>query len=113
MLCSDVQGLLFSLQGESRGKVTALAVVAGVLVAVCYRGAAGGCTLLCLRHFALLTSPPLLHTPSRPSNHQTIIQAARMKEDGKVRKVVVTGCLAQRYGAELADQLPEVDLMIG
>ncbi|PSC67897.1 tRNA modifying enzyme [Micractinium conductrix] len=44
---------------------------------------------------------------------ETIIEAARMKSEGKVRKVVVTGCLAQRYSEELAAQLPEADLVIG
>ncbi|KAI3429614.1 hypothetical protein D9Q98_005700 [Chlorella vulgaris] len=44
---------------------------------------------------------------------ETIIQAARMKEDGKVKRVVVTGCLAQRYSEELAAQLPEADLVMG
>ena len=44
---------------------------------------------------------------------QTIIEAARMKEDGRVKKVVVTGCLAQRYSEELAEQLPEADLVVG
>ncbi|PRW60299.1 hypothetical protein C2E21_1072 [Chlorella sorokiniana] len=44
---------------------------------------------------------------------ETIIEAARMKEDGRVKKVVVTGCLAQRYSEELAEQLPEADLVVG
>ena len=33
---------------------------------------------------------------------QAIIEAAQLKEEGKVKKVVVTGCLAQRYSEELA-----------
>lgn len=44
---------------------------------------------------------------------ENIIQAAQLKENGQVKKVVVTGCLAQRYNDELADQLPEVDLVVG
>lgn len=44
---------------------------------------------------------------------ETIIEAARMKEEGRVKKVVVTGCLAQRYSEELAEQLPEADLVVG
>ncbi|GAB4822474.1 hypothetical protein N2152v2_009520 [Parachlorella kessleri] len=42
-----------------------------------------------------------------------IIEAAQLKEEGKVKKVVVTGCLAQRYSEELAEQLPEADLVVG
>lgn len=51
--------------------------------------------------------------PPRPPLEQTIIEAARMKEEGRVKKVVVTGCLAQRYSEELAEQLPEADLVVG
>lgn len=36
-----------------------------------------------------------------------------MKEEGRVKRVVVTGCLAQRYSEELAEQLPEADLVVG
>jgi len=42
-----------------------------------------------------------------------ILSAAQLKSDGKVRTVVATGCLAQRYGSELADSLPEADAVIG
>jgi ribosomal protein S12 methylthiotransferase len=43
----------------------------------------------------------------------TILEIARLKEKGKVKKLVVAGCLSQRYPAELAKELPEVDLFIG
>ncbi len=43
----------------------------------------------------------------------TILQALRLKRDGDVRKVIVAGCLAQRYARELANELPEVDAFIG
>ena len=33
---------------------------------------------------------------------QAIMEAAQLKQDGQVKKVVVTGCLAQRYADELA-----------
>lgn len=44
---------------------------------------------------------------------ETIIEASRLKEEGKVKKIVITGCLAQRYREELAEQLPEADLVVG
>ena len=44
---------------------------------------------------------------------ETIVEAARLKGEGRVKKVVVTGCLAQRYSEELAEQLPEADLVVG
>src|ERR1043166_9700220 len=43
----------------------------------------------------------------------TILDVARLKEEGKVKKLVVAGCLSQRYPDELAKELPEVDLFIG
>src|SRR5882724_1579508 len=43
----------------------------------------------------------------------TIIEISRLKEEGKIKKLVVAGCLAQRYPQELAKELPEVDLFIG
>ncbi len=43
----------------------------------------------------------------------TIMQAVRKKENGSVKKVVVMGCLAERYRQELAAEIPEVDAFFG
>ncbi len=43
----------------------------------------------------------------------TIIEVGRLKEQGKLKKLVVAGCLSQRYPDELANELSEVDLFIG
>lgn len=43
----------------------------------------------------------------------TILEAARFKEEGQCRMLIVTGCLPQRYRDELATELPEVDLFMG
>jgi ribosomal protein S12 methylthiotransferase len=43
----------------------------------------------------------------------TIIEISRLKEEGKIKQLVVAGCLSQRYPQELAKELPEVDLFIG
>jgi ribosomal protein S12 methylthiotransferase len=42
-----------------------------------------------------------------------ILALAHFKKDGSAKKLVVTGCLVQRYGKELEKELPEVDLFIG
>jgi ribosomal protein S12 methylthiotransferase len=42
-----------------------------------------------------------------------ILQAAEIKQRAAGRRLVVAGCLAQRYGAELRDLLPEVDVFVG
>jgi ribosomal protein S12 methylthiotransferase len=41
------------------------------------------------------------------------MEAARLKKDGLVKRIVITGCLAQRYSEELAESLPEADLVVG
>jgi len=38
---------------------------------------------------------------------------AALKREGKLRAVVVAGCLAQRYQAELLNEIPEVDAVVG
>ena len=43
----------------------------------------------------------------------TIVEISRLKQEGTLRKLVVAGCLSQRYPEELATELPEVDLFIG
>ena len=43
----------------------------------------------------------------------TIVEMGRLKETGKLKTLIVAGCLSQRYPDELANELPEVDLFIG
>jgi ribosomal protein S12 methylthiotransferase len=42
-----------------------------------------------------------------------ILEMARHKEAGSCQRLVVTGCLSQRYPKELADEMPEVDHFLG
>jgi ribosomal protein S12 methylthiotransferase len=42
-----------------------------------------------------------------------LLEAGRMKRDGRCRAVVAVGCLVARYGAELKAELPEVDYFFG
>ncbi|MBI4735502.1 MAG: radical SAM protein [candidate division NC10 bacterium] len=44
---------------------------------------------------------------------RTILEAAALKRTGRCQAVVVSGCLAQRYGQELPALLPEVDAFVG
>jgi len=44
---------------------------------------------------------------------EAILNAVRHKTSGVCRSVIVTGCLAQRYGDELAAEIPEADGFIG
>jgi ribosomal protein S12 methylthiotransferase RimO len=43
----------------------------------------------------------------------TLLAAADLKDEGVTRSVVAVGCLAERYGAELADSMPEADAVLG
>ncbi len=43
----------------------------------------------------------------------TILELAQLKKEGQIKKLVVTGCLAQRYQDELATELPECDAVLG
>lgn len=44
---------------------------------------------------------------------ETILSVAELKKEGSVGKIVVTGCLAQRYKDEVMSLLPEVDAVVG
>ncbi len=43
----------------------------------------------------------------------TIMGAVRRKANGQLKKVIVMGCLSERYGKELAVEIPEVDAFFG
>ncbi|HEX4787614.1 MAG TPA: 30S ribosomal protein S12 methylthiotransferase RimO [Actinospica sp.] len=43
----------------------------------------------------------------------TLLAAADLKERGRTKAVVAVGCLAERYGKQLADELPEADAVLG
>jgi ribosomal protein S12 methylthiotransferase len=42
-----------------------------------------------------------------------LLEAGDLKESGRTRAVVAVGCLAERYGTQLAEQLPEADAVLG
>jgi ribosomal protein S12 methylthiotransferase len=42
----------------------------------------------------------------------TILEVARYKEEGRCRKLIVAGCLVERYRGQLQEELPEVDTFI-
>jgi len=44
---------------------------------------------------------------------ETILSAGELKAAGEVKKIVVTGCLSQRYRDEMLSELPEVDGIMG
>ena len=44
---------------------------------------------------------------------ETVLTLARERTEGKLRRLVVAGCLAQRYAAEIREMIPEVDAIVG
>ncbi|HIW42308.1 MAG TPA: 30S ribosomal protein S12 methylthiotransferase RimO [Candidatus Mediterraneibacter vanvlietii] len=44
---------------------------------------------------------------------QNILEMAELKKDGRIKALIVTGCLAQRYRQEILDEIPEVDEVLG
>jgi len=44
---------------------------------------------------------------------EAILDMARNKTEGKCKKLIVTGCLAERHTQELLDEIPEIDHMLG
>jgi ribosomal protein S12 methylthiotransferase len=50
---------------------------------------------------------------AREESVNTILELARLKDGGRCRSLIVTGCLTQRYGAEILRELPEVDGILG
>lgn len=43
----------------------------------------------------------------------TILSAAQLKDAGEIQKILVTGCLSQRYQADILEELPEIDGIMG
>ncbi len=50
---------------------------------------------------------------SKKESIQRILDMTTLKEKGQIKKVVVAGCLTQRYKDDLVEGLPEADLFIG
>jgi len=50
---------------------------------------------------------------SKTESIEAILEASKWKEKGRARKVVVTGCLSQRYPEAIAQEIPEVDHILG
>jgi ribosomal protein S12 methylthiotransferase len=51
--------------------------------------------------------------PAKEESIDVILDFVRLKKEGKCKKLVVVGCLVQRYKEELKESIPEVDLFLG
>jgi len=50
---------------------------------------------------------------AREESVNAILEFARLKERGRARSLIVTGCLTQRYGGEILKEIPEVNAILG
>lgn len=44
---------------------------------------------------------------------EQILEFGKLKEEGRIKKIIVTGCMAERYREEVLKELPECDAVIG
>jgi ribosomal protein S12 methylthiotransferase len=51
--------------------------------------------------------------PARKESVDSILEMAEYKKFGRARKLIVAGCLVERYRQEIREQIPEVDAVIG
>ena len=51
--------------------------------------------------------------PAKQESIETILEMARYKQDGSARRLVVAGCLVERYRGDIQIQIPEVDAVLG
>jgi len=51
--------------------------------------------------------------PATEESIETVLEMAQLKTKGNCEKLVVTGCMVQRYGKSLEGELPEVDYFLG
>ena len=51
--------------------------------------------------------------PAKEESIETIFDMAEYKKTGKLKTLIVTGCLVQRYGEALKEEIPEIDILMG
>src|SRR5258708_13383729 len=50
--------------------------------------------------------------PAKQESVDTILEMAEYKKSGKARKLIVAGCLGERYRAQIQQDIPEVDAVL-
>jgi ribosomal protein S12 methylthiotransferase len=51
--------------------------------------------------------------PAQQESVNTILEMAEHKRSGRARRLIVAGCLVERFGAQIREQIPEVDALVG
>ena len=61
---------------------------------------------------AVVNTCCFIHDAKEESIH-TILELAQLKKTARLKALIVTGCLAQRYQKEIREEIPEVDAIMG
>lgn len=59
------------------------------------------------------STPAALSRAAKSEAIQEILELGLLKNEGKIGKILVSGCLSQRYKDQLMEELPEVDGILG
>ena len=51
--------------------------------------------------------------PAKKESVDTILEMAEYKKIGRAQKLIVAGCLVERYRGDIRQEMPEVDALIG
>src|ERR1700759_476994 len=51
--------------------------------------------------------------PAKKESVDTILEMAEYKKVGRAQRLIVAGCLVERYRGDIQEQIPEVDALIG
>src|SRR6266852_5611852 len=51
--------------------------------------------------------------PAKKESVETILEMAEYKKIGRAKKLIVAGCLVERYRGDICKDMPEVDALIG
>src|ERR1700756_5818040 len=51
--------------------------------------------------------------PAKQESVDTILEMAEYKKVGRARKLIVAGCLVERYRGDIRQEIPEVDALVG
>src|ERR1700733_8766054 len=51
--------------------------------------------------------------PAKQESIDTILEMAEYKKVGRAKRLIVAGCLVERFRGEIRDKLPEVDAVVG
>lgn len=61
---------------------------------------------------AIINTCAFIHD-AKEESIANILEMARYKEEGQLKVLLITGCLAQRYKEEIVNEIPEVDAVLG